>query len=87
MTTLVEEMREAIKEGRPAYRGDDFDYDVAAQAALDCVLKRLAMAETVGVMMRAMADLGPMPDAADHKEAWYVLNELITHLDQERSRE
>jgi hypothetical protein len=85
MTTLVEEMAKAIKEGRPAYRGDDFDYDLAAQAALDCVLKRLR--EPSDEQVYWMARYCNMIDSEEsHKDMRFILRSLATHLDQERSR-
>jgi hypothetical protein len=83
MTTLVEEMAKAIKNGRPAYRGDDFDYDLAAQAALDCVLKRLADApdEWLEIVCKRVWEDGDHVYPASLKLG---LAALAIHLHQER---
>jgi hypothetical protein len=80
MTTLVEEMAEAIFDAtRKCDAGGDPLTD-SAQAALDCVLKRLRYPteEMELVVENASTYLMRSGDAAD------ITRALATHLDQER---
>jgi hypothetical protein len=79
MTTLVEEMAKAMAPG--AFHSDDKDYwQKKAQAALECVLKRLREPDD------GMIDIFvEWRDAGTGWEKFYPA--LATRLDQERSRE
>jgi hypothetical protein len=91
MTTLVEEMAKAMSGLNPNmlepggytetyWRGQ-------AQAALDCVLKRLQPTPELCLVVSAAIDSIERSGREPMNNADFIIRALATHLDQERSRE
>jgi hypothetical protein len=88
MTTLVEEMATHIYENLPVDDPTRVSHCIeAAQAALDCVLKRLQPTPELCLVVSAAIDSIERSGREPMNNADFIIRALATHLDQERSRE